>query len=335
MEVYPACNLNAPPVVVWEKSDPELTTAGTSSTTFTPNEASDWRREIADLGQFAGQKVIVRFVAVNGAGNNIFLDDVGIVKFQLSQPSAAFSVSPATGCIGDTTIFKATPTGGAFTNYEWYFGTLSQPANAEGIGPHYVRYLSAGEKNVRLIAWNPLGADTLYQTFEVAANPSPNFSVQLDGQTASFFNSSQNAQSYLWDFGDGSTSTVTNPVHTYGTPGVFPVKLSATNDCKTNSKTLTISTVTATSAPEDRPGVRILPNPTAGDFRVEINSRTAGEAVRLTLLDAQGRVVEMEDLSLKQGLQTVPFENLSLPGGLYQLTIRTDTDWRAFPVVVH
>ncbi len=334
VEVYPACDLNAQPVVVWEKSDPELTTAGASNTSFIPNKAADWRREIADLGQFAGQKILIRFVAVNGTGNNIYLDDIGISKYQLSQPQAAFSFSPATGCIGDTAVFKATPSGGDFTNYEWYFDAFSLPSSAKGLGPHPVRYLSAGVKNVRLIAWNPLGADTLYQSFVVTPNPSPNFSVQLDGQTASFFNSSQNAQSYLWDFGDGNTSTDVNPVHTYATAGVFAVTLSATTVCKTNVKALTISTITAVSDPDNRPGVHILPNPTAGDFRVEINSRTAGEAVRLILLDAQGRMVKSQDLVLKQGIQTVSFENLSLPKGMYQLTVQTDKAWQAFSVVV-
>ncbi len=45
----------------------------------------------------------------------------------------------------------------------------------------------------------------------------------------SFTNLSTNADSYLWDFGDGSTSTQTNPQHTYTTKGSFTVKLTATN----------------------------------------------------------------------------------------------------------
>lgn len=47
--------------------------------------------------------------------------------------------------------------------------------------------------------------------------------------TVSFKNLSANADSYLWDFGDGSTSTQTNPQHTYTTKGSFTVKLTATN----------------------------------------------------------------------------------------------------------
>ena len=44
---------------------------------------------------------------------------------------------------------------------------------------------------------------------------------------ASFQNTSQFAVTYLWDFGDGSTSTLPNPTHTYQNPGVYPVRLIA------------------------------------------------------------------------------------------------------------
>lgn len=45
--------------------------------------------------------------------------------------------------------------------------------------------------------------------------------------TVNFTNSSVNAASYTWYFGDGGTSTLTNPSHTYTTMGVYTVKLVA------------------------------------------------------------------------------------------------------------
>ncbi|MFW5706360.1 MAG: PKD domain-containing protein [Bacteroidota bacterium] len=44
-----------------------------------------------------------------------------------------------------------------------------------------------------------------------------------------FSNFSSNAETYLWAFGDGNTSTDENPVHTYAEPGVYEVTLTATN----------------------------------------------------------------------------------------------------------
>lgn len=45
--------------------------------------------------------------------------------------------------------------------------------------------------------------------------------------TITFFNDSRNADTYLWDFGDGSTSAETDPMHTYTTAGDYDVTLTA------------------------------------------------------------------------------------------------------------
>lgn len=60
-----------------------------------------------------------------------------------------------------------------------------------------------------------------------------------------FVNLSQNADSYLWDFGDGESSTQSDPEHTYNCPGEYNVTLTATNSACEGSEegvgTLSIS----------------------------------------------------------------------------------------------
>ncbi|MFH0756186.1 MAG: PKD domain-containing protein [Bacteroidota bacterium] len=48
-------------------------------------------------------------------------------------------------------------------------------------------------------------------------------------ETVTFTNSSTDADSYTWNFGDGTTSTDENPTHVYETAGSFTVKLTASN----------------------------------------------------------------------------------------------------------
>jgi hypothetical protein len=60
------------------------------------------------------------------------------------------------------------------------------------------------------------------------------FTRVQDGKTITFINISENATSYLWDFGDGTTSTIIDPVKKY-TNGSYTVTLTAKNGSITNT----------------------------------------------------------------------------------------------------
>ncbi len=77
-----------------------------------------------------------------------------------------------------------------------------------------------------------------------SAQPKARFSYVLDGptKTVTFTNMSTEADSYIWDFGDGSaTSTETSPVHTYAADAIYSVSLTATNSAGNNVKIESIS----------------------------------------------------------------------------------------------
>jgi PKD repeat protein len=68
-----------------------------------------------------------------------------------------------------------------------------------------------------------------------ANQPSANFTLAINGNTVTLTNTSSFADSYLWDFGDGNTSTEASPVYTYGTDGLYTITLTATNTIGTSS----------------------------------------------------------------------------------------------------
>lgn len=74
-------------------------------------------------------------------------------------------------------------------------------------------------------------------------NPAPQANFQavrtdvLVNEEVSFINLSTGASSFLWDFGDGQTSTVHEPIHRYSVPDTYTVRLIAFRD--TLSDTLT------------------------------------------------------------------------------------------------
>ena len=69
------------------------------------------------------------------------------------------------------------------------------------------------------------------------------FSAEPAELTVTFTNTSLNAESYTWDFGDGSTSTEESPVHTYAEEGTYSVTLTATGpgQSATVTKEVTVS----------------------------------------------------------------------------------------------
>lgn len=99
--------------------------------------------------------------------------------------------------------------------------------------------------------------------------PNPNFTFTVSGRTVTFNNTSTFSSSYLWDFGNGTTSTSENPSVTYATDGLFIVKLTATNAIGTKfiSKDVLASTAVLTNA---------LLQGAAWKVRVAENSITVG-----------------------------------------------------------
>ncbi len=75
------------------------------------------------------------------------------------------------------------------------------------------------------------------------------FAVAQDKLTVTLTNNSKYASSYLWDFGDGSTSTETSPTHTYAADGEYTIKLTATSSGAhpTNATNVATQTITASS----------------------------------------------------------------------------------------
>jgi PKD repeat protein len=102
-------------------------------------------------------------------------------------------------------------------------------------------YAANGDYTVCSYVQTSCGIDTVCTSVTVCAyTPTAGFSSNSTGMDVTFTNTSTNAQSWLWDFGDGDTSTLQNPSHTFGSPGWYTITLIATNPCSAND-TLTDS----------------------------------------------------------------------------------------------
>ncbi|HRK79975.1 MAG TPA: PKD domain-containing protein [Saprospiraceae bacterium] len=169
----------------------------------------------------------VQLIATNACGTDTATAAVLIIAL----PQAAFTANVTTGCTPLTVSYNSAGSGGVLT-YAWSFPG-GQPATSNQAAPT-VTYQTAGTYDVRLIVGNASGFDTLLlpQYIQVSAAPTALFSAQpTGGLSYNFSNSSLRADSYQWNFGDGATSTLTQPTHTYAMPGFYTVTLTTVNAC--------------------------------------------------------------------------------------------------------
>jgi|GEM_PF-665222 len=162
-------------------------------------------------------------------------------------PTAAFTATPTNGCTPLSVQFVNASSANA-TDFAWTFPG-GNPTSSTAQNPTVV-YNTPGTYSVTLVASNVGGSNTVTQTNSIAVNatPSVGFSNSANGAVVTFTNSSSNANTYAWDFGDNSGSTEANPTHTYTNDGPYTVALIATNACGSVTTTQTVTIATPPSA---------------------------------------------------------------------------------------
>lgn len=155
-----------------------------------------------------------------------------------SQPNYNIIPSPTSGCAPLTVNFPAVP--GA-TNYNWNFGD-GNTATGAPVQHTFVNVTTANAVyTVQMIAADANScADTAFAQITVFPQPVANFqasptTVNIPDDPIHCTNlSTGNIILNNWTFGDGGTSTETNPDHDYTTEGEYVVTLIVTSDkgCK-------------------------------------------------------------------------------------------------------
>ena len=141
-------------------------------------------------------------------------------------------------CLGDATEFtdnSSTNGGSAIDSWSWDFGDpLSGSDNVSSLQSPTHIFSDAGTFTVTLIVINTDGcSDTTTQDIIVDPLPVVDFSMSNDticlGEVTQFTGTGTDVASWYWDFGDGSTATIQNPIHLYATFGTFTITLTGTS----------------------------------------------------------------------------------------------------------
>lgn len=147
---------------------------------------------------------------------------------------------------------------------------------------------------------------------KVAAAGTP---ATINGNTIQMSNKSKYATSYFWDFGDGTSSTLKNPVHTF--PDLvnqsYTVTMIATNYCSSDTVIFQVGKVTSLQVPISSVA-NIFPNP-------------AKEMLSINLLNQGNSEVKLMDVSGKTVIESNFTDNIQIPltnleTGVYLLQLR-------------
>ncbi len=277
----------------YNKSGTVLATTGNLTSAFTPQSSGVWRSDTLYLDTaISGPSVKFRFAALNGYGNNLYIDNVQVFDFGATAPTAVINSSAsASTCKNDTVIFQAINPGNALAN--WNFGLGATPASASGPGPHAVTYFTAGPKSAILGLTNAGGTGYDTVTFNVGNPVLVNFTSNqgANPQERVFQDLSQgNPNQWYWNFGDGATATIQNPTHAYpAAGGAYNVRFAAFNNCGWDTTT---SALNISGVGQDEFMLShwtLSPNP--ANQRMVLSGPAGMTVDRVEVLDALGRVV--------------------------------------------
>jgi gliding motility-associated-like protein len=151
-------------------------------------------------------------------------------------PVANFTGAPLTGCSPLIVNFQDQSTGSP-ASWNWNFGN----GNTSSLQNPTASYFTPGSYTVTLTVTNSNGSNTLTRSqyitvyegpvVDFAAIPlSGCFPLRVQFEDLSTPGSGNTNVTWLWDFGNGSTSTLQNPLSVYNTAGSFSITLRVTND---------------------------------------------------------------------------------------------------------
>ncbi|MFK7797046.1 MAG: S8 family serine peptidase [Aureispira sp.] len=145
-----------------------------------------------------------------------------------------------------------------------------------------------------------------------------NFSAVGNGATAVFTDSSVGVVSWLWDFGDGNSSTQQNPTHTYTSNGPHLVTLTINNGAC--SYTDSVEVITSLQRLQNGLEVVLMPNPTK-DYAQLRFSKVLEVDVEVTILGVNGQVVRQQ--VVRAGEDRLILQVADLPAAVYLVRLTT------------
>ncbi|MCS7163083.1 MAG: PKD domain-containing protein [Bacteroidia bacterium] len=227
--------------------------------------------------------------------------------------------APLSGCVNQPVTFQRLGSNVGFISAEWNFGDGS-PLSYDTARTVRHTYAQAGVYRVHLfVASQTCGYSRVERLISIYDSPPTlsNLNVSVSGNTLSYSVAATEADSVVWEFGDGNRARGLSGTHTYTASGSYTVRVTAYNGCGPRSETRTVQVIPTSLASASSSGAwRLYPNPTNGE--IYLTHPTYAGKVLLRVCDLMGREIRQEEV------ESVPARlSLRVPAGVYLLQLRT------------
>ncbi len=259
---------------------------------------------------------------IDGQVRDLNTPDIGADEF-LGLANLSFADDTLWKCSSDALVLGGwEPTDDAIS-YLWNTTESTPTVSVTGQGTYSVLVTTAcGTANPTTVVMNipdAVADFTMIQSFLTAAFTN---------------NSSGTINTYLWDFGDGNTSTDLNPTHLYSDTGSYVVTLTVTGPCGTDVSTQTMySTTVGIDDLAIFNDLEVYPNPNNGEFTINFNLEEA-EEVSFELTSMQGTTVWSSALGMINGSHTENVELSNQASGVYFLKVKVGENTTVRKIVV-
>jgi hypothetical protein len=263
----------------------------------------------------------------NGFGAGLFSYTLQVIEPGDPCPYPTVSVAPSTAllCEGSSTILQPSIRFGTPPfSYTWSPSTGLNDVNAESPTAQLVN----GDITYTVTVVDDNGTE-FSNSYDLILNKLPiaDFTFTVTGNTVSFESTSQFAQGYRWEFGDGTNAVGPVSTHTYLATSLtdFEVALIAQNDCDNDT---TYKTITVTSIAEknfNNFAVNVLPNPNNGTFNIAFNNvELNGKELNVRLFNVNGEVVYTEKVLVNNAVFNKSLNLNMISKGIYFLHLNTE-----------